>query len=412
MIITSDSDLLAHDLGQDGSVAFFPSISITSHLGHVTVNVSEYSPSRICERLSIAQDKGLSPIAFQVSIDPQVTLQRAIQFAKQQANLHTEVSEHASFLVQYLSPEVIENVSLDPVSGYLLDPRISEIVLKFLLSARPVSEELIGDDVSGVNVDIPMYLPFLTDSPARTSGWDISTSLRVLAYGICRSLTARSISTVVEYRRLQTLPGGTRVELPSPSTLDQLCGELVDDLGKIRTCLTEPNLKWTVLAMHHDISWSKAQGRGSVLTLDMLQAEVNASLDITSWDFLHLYAQVQGIYYSLRMIQQLFDFVARDHPLPDHVSELRREIGRLSLLNDFPSISEFALQLGKLRTGVDLPKLVADLELGNEVAARVHLILNPKEKKRKRSKKGGTQQGSPARTGRPSNNPFALLGGG
>jgi hypothetical protein len=412
MIITSDSDLLAHDLGHDGSVTFFPGVTIRNHAGVYATNVPEYSALRICERLFIPQERGLSSVAFQVSLDPQVSLQRAIQLAKEQANSETTASEHTRFIGQYLSPEIMENVSLEPMSGHVLDPRVSELVLKLLLSNGPALTGVTENGTSQDNVDVPMYLPFLADSPARTSAWEISTPLRGLAYGIGRLLTTRSISSVVEYRRLQTLPGGTRIELPPESGIDELCTELVDSMAKIRACVAEPELRRTILTIHHDILWSRAQGKGSILSLDMLQAEANGTLDVGSWDFVHLHAQVQGTYYSLRMIQQVYDFVSRDHLLPDSISQLRRDVGRLSLITDFPSISDFAVLFGKIRAGVELPALVESLRLGEDVAAKVQSILHPKDKKRKRSKRSGGQQDSPINARRPSNNPFGLLGDG
>lgn len=410
MIITSDSDLLAHDLGHDGSVTFFPSVVIRTHAGVRTATVSEYHPSRICQRLSIQDGQGLSSVAFQVSIDPQVSLQRAIQLAKEQAHSQTNVSEHLNFLEQYWSPEIMENVSLEPMSGHLLDPRISELVLKLVLSRSSGYTRATGSDARENGSDVAMYLPSLVDSPARTSAWEISMPLRGLAYGLAGLLTHRPVSVVVEYRRLQTLPGGTRVELPPVHSLNQLCAEVVDNLGKIRACILAPELQWVVLAMHQEISWSQTHGKGGILSLDMLQAEANGTLDAGSWDFVHLHAQVQGTYYSLRMVQQVCDFVSRDHPLPEIVSQLRKEIGRLSLIDDFPSVSDFLVLFGNIRATVDLPELVSTLELGGEVAAKVQSILNPREKKRKREKQSGRQQERPVNPGRRSNNLFELLG--
>lgn len=410
MIISSDSDLLAHDLGRDGSVAFYPSVAFKPHAGIRAVTVSEYSPSRIRQRLSIQHGQGLSSVAFQVSIDPHVSLQRAIQLVKDQAQSQTSVSEYSTFLEQYLSPEIMEKVSLTPISGHLLDPRISELVLKLVLSRSSYPPGVTGADGGENGLDVAMYLPFLVDSPARTSAWEISMPLRGLAYEIARLLTDRAVSVVVEYRRLQTLPGGTRVVLPPANSLSQLCAEMVDNLSKIRACILDPALQWVVLAMCHEILWSQRQGKGSILSLDMLQAEANGTLEVGSWDFVHLHAQVQGTYYSLRMTQQVCDFVSRDHPLPDIVSQLRKEIGRLSLIGDFPSLSDFVGLFSKMKTSVDLPQLVSTLELDEEVAAMVQSILNPREKKRKRPKPSGRQQEQPVKLGRRSNNPFELLG--
>jgi hypothetical protein len=413
MILTSDSDLLVHNLGSNGSVSFFSSVEFKSHAGIQIATAAEYSSLRICERLSYPHDKGLSALAFQVSIDPQVSLQRALPLAKEQANLGAKASKYASFMAQYLSPEIMERVPLEPISGHLLDPRISELVLKLLLSGRSDPTAVTGNGTSHEDPDVGMYLPFLADSPARTSAWEISTSLRGLAYAVGRLLTTRPISSIVEYRRLQSLPGGTRVELPPFSELDQQCAELIDTMAKIRACLAQPELQWIVLAVHQDILWSQAHGKANTLSLDLLQAQANGMLDIGSWDFVHMHAQVQGIYYSLRMLQKIYDFASREHPLPESVCKLRSDVGHLSILHDFPSISEFAVLFKKVRASVDLPTFVATLGLSEDVAARVRSILEPplKKGKRKRSKKSVelNRLETPVRR---SNNPFDLLRGG
>lgn len=412
MVITSDSDLLVHNLGPSGSVSFFGSVEFKTHSGVEVATAAEYSNFLICQRLSCPPDKGLSSLAFQVNIDPQVTLQRAILRAKEQANSEANVSEYAVFIAQYLAPEIMDHVSLHPISGYLLDPRVSELVLALLLPRRSPSPG-VPENSTHRNPDAAMYLPFLTDSPARTSAWEISTPLRGLAYAVGRLLTTRPISAVVEYRRLQSLPGGTRVEIPRASELEQQSTGFIDNLVKIDACVAEPELRWIVLALHQDIVWSQAHGKASVLSLDMLQANASGTLDIGSWDFVHLHAQVQGIYYSLRMLEQVCDFVAHDHPLPDSVCKVRREIGHLSILHDFPSISEFAVLFKRVRAGVDLAAFVATLGMSEDVAVRVRSILSPPPKngKRKRSKRSDelNRLVTPVRR---SNNPFDLLSGG
>ncbi|KAH8912853.1 hypothetical protein BR93DRAFT_906346 [Coniochaeta sp. PMI_546] len=412
MIITSDSDLLVHDLGTEGCVSFFSSVEFKSHAGVEVATAAEYSSSRICERLSCPLDMGLSSLAFQVSIDPQVSLQRAIPLAKEQANSEANASEYASFMAQYLTPETMEYVSLKPISGRVLDPRISELVLRLLLSESSGSSGSTKDDTDQEDSELAMYLPFLADSPARTSAWEISTSLRGLAYAVGRSVTTKPLSDAVEYRRLQSLPGGTRVEIPSAAELEQQCVGLIDNMVKIRACLSEPELQWIILTVYQDILWSQEHGKSNILSLDMLQAEANGMLDIGSWDFVHLHAQVQGLYYSLRMLQQTCDFASRERPLPDSVCKLRRDIGYLSILHDFPSISEFAVLFGEVRASLDLERFVASLGLGDEVAGQVRSILNPTQKnvKRKRSRRYDELH-KPVTPVRRSNNPFDLLRG-
>ncbi|KAB5576464.1 XPG domain containing-domain-containing protein [Coniochaeta sp. 2T2.1] len=402
VILTSDSDLLVHDLGPQGSVAFFATVEFKTLAGDKTTTVSEYSGSKICERISLPREKGLSSLGFQIILDPQVNLNRAIQLAKAQINSDTVDVEHTIFMQQYLSPETIEHVSLEPISGRLLDPRISELLLGFLSKTEDAS--------------VSMYLPFLADSPARTSAWEISTPLRQMAYAAAGFLATEPITGVVEYRRLQSLPGGTRVETVPRSQVRNYCTGLIKDIAMVQGCVAEPELRWLILAIYQDMRWSEEHQKSSILSLDMLQAEANGNLDVGAWDFVHLHAQVQGIHYSLRMLRQVYDFVCRDHELPEEFTVLRTELDQLSVL-DIPSIADFVERFAKVRTGVDLQRFFEWTKPGDELSVQMHSILNPKEKKgkgkRKRDKKSaGQQEKKPGNPSRGSNNPFEFLGDG
>jgi hypothetical protein len=412
IIITSDSDLLVHDLSHQGGVVFFSDVEFKLHAGTRVATAAEYSVSHICERLSVPRDAGFARIAFEVNSDRHVTLKQAVQLVKGEMS-EAHASEYAAFMAQYLTPEIIEHASLQVIPGRLLDPRISELALQLVLQSKLPDPTAVAQRSGQDNADISMYLPFLIDSPARTSAWETSTSLRQLAYGLGQLLVTEQIAGVVEFRRLQSLTGGTRIEVLATPDIDKRSKDLVDNMTKIRACVKEPELQWVALAICQDIVVSNETGKHSILGLDLLRAAANSNLDIGSWDFVHLHAQVQGIYYSLRLLGQVADFVSCHTTLSKSISEMQRDIGRLSILEDFPSIAEFSVLFSELRTSIDLPKLVGSLALGDQVSSRVQAILNPREKKRKRKRCG--KSAGPTRITSPgfgSNNPFDLLGGG
>lgn len=415
VVITSDTDLLVHDLGPEGSVTFFNDVEFQKAAGKSAVLISEYSIWRICERLSLPQEKGILSLAFELSMESHLTLNQAIQKSKDGGSRTIMKQHYTTFIEQYLTPEMAEcgGSVLGPDDA--LDPRISELVLKILsVPARDLPSWASGaPPVYQDDLEIPMYLPVLVDSPSRTSAWEISTSLRQLAYGITQLVAKSPIRDVAEFRRMQqSTSTGTRVAVCTPASVAIFSSDVVGAIARIRACVSQPELQWIALAVLQDINGSQEQGKGSVLSLEMLQAEANGGLYVTSWDFLHMFAQVQGLYYSIRMIKQVCDFAGRRGDLPESVVKLRQAISDFPPLAEFPTITTFAELFPRLRLDIDLKKLVAEQGLGDEVSARIDSILNLEKKsknKRKMSNKDGGQS-TAARPSPQSRNMFDLLG--
>jgi hypothetical protein len=415
VVITSDTDLLVHDLGPKGSVTFFNDVEFQKAAGKSAVLISEYSIWRICERISLPQEKGILSLAFELRMESHLTLNQAMQKSKEGASRAIMKQDYTTFIEQYLTPEIAEcgGSVLGPDDA--LDPRISELVLKIMSVPARVLPSWASDmpAVPPDDMEMPMYLPALVDSPSRTTAWEISTSLRQLAYGITQLVAKGHIRDVAEFRRIQQpTSSGTRVAVCTPASVNVFSSDVVGAMARIRACVSRPELQWIALAVLQDINGSQEQGKGSVLSLELLQAEADGSLFVTSWDFLHMFAQVQGLYYSMRMIKQVCDFAGRRGDLPESVVKLRQAISDFPPLAAFPTVTTFAELFPRLKHDIDLRKLVAGQGLGDEVSVRIDSILNPKKKsknKRKRSNKDGSQA-TAARPSPQSRNMFDLLG--
>lgn len=416
VVLTSDSDLLIHDLGCAGSVVFFNSIEFQLQAGARITTAAEYSLQRICQRLGLSPNPGLSYLGFEVSLDPHLTLKQAVQSAKVGKYRGKYPMDYSKFLEQYLSPDIVDNEALGFMTEHPLDPRISEVLFKLLLTSQHQSVPAIAvTPPSQECVEcVSMYLPFLVDSPARTSAWDTSTSIRQLAYTVAQLLTTNPISSVVEFRRLQSTTGGTVVHLKSQSVLGEMCVDLKDKITSVRAYAVQSELQWLTLAIYQDIAFSQEQEKNGILSLDLLEAVANGNLDVTSWDFVHLVAQIQGTYYSLRMLVQICDLVSRQVLLPEPVSTLQQAIKSLPLIEDFPSLANLATTFPRVRSGVNLRELADSMGLGEEICSRMEDIINPKENKRNMSNKRKRTNKSAARVGPAgaafrSRNPFGVL---
>ncbi|KAL2261858.1 hypothetical protein VTK26DRAFT_3150 [Humicola hyalothermophila] len=407
LILTSDSDLLIHHLGPDGSVVFFSDIDIDTETRRLVA--PRYCPADICRRLSIKSDSGLTHLAFEVNRDPHLSLEQAIQRSKGGDAESIYGQEYSSFVEQYLVPEVAPGLEADQVSA--LDPRVSELALRSLRgsgTATPVGQN-ISTDLVNSDYKLEMYLPFLLDYPSRTSAWEASKSVRQLAYGILQSVSGHTIPSVSEMRRMQTASSGSKIDVPDLSQIDELAASLLALLSKIEAGVSNPQATWTVFSIYQDVAMTMERARGYPLSFDILGRQTRGTLDECSWDFLHSVAQTQATYYSFRILSQVLDFAAhRKGALPPTVLRLSTFLSRLPPLSEFPSPGTFAdmLRLVRESGGLScLEGLCADFE---DILPHIEAIQRPQETKKTKKRKAQvlTEEGRPKAR---SNNLFDLL---
>lgn len=408
VVLTSDSDLLVHDLGQNGSVAFFSDLELKVDSGEQVVVAAEYLPAHICTRLSIAPGKGIRALAFELSIPLSLTFEQSLERSKRGTSLGAHPMEYDKFIRQYLLPEVVEHEFLSP-PAWDLDPRISEHILEVIvLSSRCPPRATSGDQSSEDGIEgASMYLPFLLDSPSRTSAWEASRSVRQAAYGLLQILMDRPIRKVIEFRRLQSPSGGTHLQLPQLSSLDSDCLDIIEPITRIRGITAQPDIQWVMFSVYQDISLSIAQGKTRPLSIQVLQMEARGTLDTTSWEFVHFLAQVQGTLYSLRMLQQIMDFVFNqaDQNMSKPFADLRSYLSKIPPLDEFPLLENFAPLLQHIHQAGCLSAFAAAFQFPDDVAAQMMRALHSEERKRQKA----TKKPRPVPNGRLSNNPFDLL---
>ncbi|KAL2128394.1 hypothetical protein VTI74DRAFT_9250 [Chaetomium olivicolor] len=403
-VLTSDSDLLVHDLGEAGGVIFFTDIEAATE-EHKLV-APQYRPWALCERLSLKPDTGLQYLAFEINRDPHLTLQKAIGRAKCSEAVSASRAEYAEFLAEYLSPEIASQSDISQLEVLALDPRVSELVLRSL----QISEITTPSSQNGNDNELEMYLPFLLDCPSRTSAWEASKPVRQIAYAFLQPIRGKVIRSVSEMRRLQSVSSGLQVDVPPASEIDGLGTCLLTLLSKIETGMGKPELVWTVLSLYQDIVMAMERARGHPISLELLGQDARGSLDTGSWDFVHLVAQVQGTFYSLRMLLQILDYSAHHgKPLSTAVSRLQRYLLRLPPLAGFPSPKDFAETLQSVREAgglACLKDLCAEYE---DIFPQIDSLQKPQSTEKSKKRKATA---SAEHTPRPrSSNPFDLLAG-
>jgi hypothetical protein len=405
IVLTSDSDLLVHDLGEAGSVVFFADID--ADFENQKLIAPQYRPAELCRRLSLKPEAGLQRLAFEVSRDPHLTVQQAAERAKRSVSDSTS-DEYGQFMEQYVSPELASKLETERVTS--LDPRVSELVLRSLRVSGVVTPvEDIGSATHYRNdSNLEMYLPFLLDCPSRTSAWEASKPVRQLAYSLLQLNRGSTIPLVSEMRRLQTISSGLKVDVPPITEIDDLGASLLALLSKIEAGLSNPELVWVVLAIHQDIVMTMDRARGYPLSLELLGQDVRGRLDPCSWDFLHFLAQTQATYYSLRMLRQILNFSAHhSEGLSTVMLELAKSLERLPSLPRFPSARNFGKTITLVRESGGLSCFKDLCEEYEDIVSLIRAIQNPESNKKSKKRKAvAPAEGSVKPR---SSNPFDLL---
>ncbi|KAF4976433.1 hypothetical protein FZEAL_6913 [Fusarium zealandicum] len=341
-VLTSDSDLLAHDLGS-GRVVFLRDIYLD---GDSKLACASFSPAQICERLKLASSSEICRLAYERKRSPHFSL---AQILKDCAHSVIDTAGYAEFCDEYLDHEIASM----PVSGQgksiqigSLDPRISELVLQLGLQ-NSGSDDMHEDKI---------FLPILLENPSRGSAWEQSTPIRQLAYTMARWIIPGSSSSVQEYRRVNTVvQKGRQVPmLPKEAAMIRARG-LVNLMSRIKAGTKGDNDRsWQILCLTLDVRHCHEEGKQSH-TLKVLEDSLQRPTPKRiSWDILHFVAQLQATYYSLRILKQALSLALAKETMP----ELCDMLSSLPSLAKFPD-SERTLELLQNSSEAETLKAVA-----------------------------------------------------
>lgn len=182
-----------------------------------------------------------------------------------------------------------------------------------------------------------LFLPVLFEDTTRATPWKAGTLLREVAMHVATSLCGAPV--VFEYKR-----SGHRIR-------GAACQQLAHELGEQR--LNQSTTDWR--SELHTLSPLEDVWRWRFLVMKLLLADmvreemtlptrdsvmsVLQNSTASTWDWVHLNAQYQAMYYSLRMLKQVLDFVTQFER--DEASSRKYLDEAAHLLKTLPSISAF-----------------------------------------------------------------------
>lgn len=413
IVLTSDSDLLVHDLGSDGSVCFFGDVLLVSTRGVMSIRCIQYRLDAIASRLELPEGYGLKALAYEISLDAHASFPQLLQRATKLQSVMSSKNTYAEFCSQYTPlPLRREDNEETPLRKQLekLDPRISEYILQYprFASVVGLSGDRDGFALRG-RTEVDIFMPFLLDCPVKTSAWEISTAVRQLAYGLLNLVVPenQSVLTVLENRRVQHEGGGREWQLPTSEEMQHACENMIATLRafQARSSGTTNNTIWHSITLKQDLAWATSMDKTGLAASLIDKSSTGHSVRL-SWDIVHFTAQVHGSFYSFRILQQVLDvLLACEVDVPQYIKTLYEELSNLPKLDKLHSIDEIKEWLASPEARETLLSVRSFLGIQSS---------DPKtSKKEKKEKKKRKRDGAAPESSTPSKRPaniFELLG--
>ncbi|ERF69653.1 hypothetical protein EPUS_03645 [Endocarpon pusillum Z07020] len=365
-ILTSDSDLLAYDLGREGSVILLDSIRLSTlseeeNAKQVLLGTRYHGPS-LTSALGISCT--LQRFCFRRLLDPTISTSELKSRCRKPLNsrLGAGMEEKWRRFIQQYSTDDVDcqqeeeaydlarySHKIPPTQLQGLDPRIAELVTQ-LQHPRPCSsvsgtedkgpnnEETTGDEDG--EYDVHMYLPLLIEDTSRDSAWSYGSSVRHLAYTILLYHTPilppyiaaakrRRARRIKEYQRR----GSRIVGLPLDPDLNAASNEIEPQVEKLlqsirsheqhfasqsettieTTLIASPSRFWKSFALHlvSEQRLLSAKPPPNNNWAESYLTPQHMPYLPSSWDDVHNQASVEAVLYNLRILKQIASFAIR-----------------------------------------------------------------------------------------------------
>ncbi len=367
IILTNDSDLFVHDLGSHGGFSLFQQVELRPNEDEgnggqtacPTVRLAIFRPKEIAERLGLAD---LQRLAYVLSRTREVlTLPEAIILAKEHRDIGSLPFQE--FLEEYTTEtSMIESQTFSPDSlakytahASLLDPRVSELTLQYTATNQDT---------------VYMYLPYLIDDPSRSSAWLVSTKQRSFAYSIPTHFHAgqpkRPRTIIAECHRIGSRIIAQQIPLPSPDDFRLQSSALLAKIQDLVETLADypEHVIWRAYALEDVYRWYLNNGKPppSREAMTRLMSGLSFKPSSTTWEDMHLSAQVQAVLYTLRMTQQILRYAICTTEIGP--SKPLKKLA--SILNALPPIAQL------VPSGFELAAQMSAVE--NETCGLDHLL--------------------------------------
>ncbi|KAI7241907.1 hypothetical protein KC330_g366 [Hortaea werneckii] len=308
-ILANDSDLFVFDAGERTRVIPLNDLAVREHDEATSLSGCEVWPAQLARGLELPN---LIELAWHMQQHSTLSMREC------RARLNTEQKlsndELMAFAAQYQltdQPHILEKLQRDNEERLLfasLDARIAEVIQQVI----PVQ----ADSSSASSGEVDMFLPFLFEDPGKTSAWRIGASVRKLSYEVLLCAAGRNKTAVVEYKRAAEHVSAIRLQ---DWELETLSARLTECGAAIRGCRDasygqersdgSDRSHWLRLIAQMLMSDFAQEGWSFPAPRDLV--DVLLSKQCRSWALLHLSAQYQAMFYSLRMLNQILAYTQK-----------------------------------------------------------------------------------------------------
>ncbi|KAL8862381.1 MAG: hypothetical protein Q9178_001390 [Gyalolechia marmorata] len=312
MILTSDSDMLVYDIGDNNAVIFFSGLEIQEDPNAATGVISLlrakiYPTAQIANRLGLPN---LQQLAYHCNVDP------TLSFAEARKRVLQPVQDEAlwrRFQEEYSMTLEPDNVirpqsSKRQLQGFL-DPRLSEFILQLSTPARQ-------DETN-------IYLPFLMDDPSRASAWYVSSFIRQTLYEILVSQipplhTPLPLPVIMEISRrgFRIFPSVVPLSTSTAPVAQRVAADNIHTLisrwqmGTTSFQTVSPMFRYRIFALSETYRWHIDNLKNPPSRNSIARTMTGFMGSLVEWEDIHLHAQVEAVLYALRMIKQGLGYIS------------------------------------------------------------------------------------------------------
>ena len=353
-IFTCDSDLIVYNAGFHTRIVMIKEIRERhdeSDIGGTFLGGSLFRPGYLREKYAIAEPDLVRP-AWEMHSEPRKPFHQAVKRAHGNEEIDTDdyLAFKDTFDVSAPSAR-LELQKADRQRGKAfqqVDPRTSELINAaktlmdvknsrdsptYLASVNNGNES--SDDVTDADdPELDMYLPMLFEDPSRSAAWIVGEDVRMIARSLLLHMCGLK-SKIFEYRK----SGSTIRRVPTVNfrTLEELRSFVTSMTDLLRDRFyQETNLKWVnswkFLVMHYTLI--DIAPKGALPDTNSVTEVLNGAHP-TDWQVVHLSAQYEAQYYSMRMLKQVVEFLQAEGVSLGWTEELGRHMDSL------PSICQF-----------------------------------------------------------------------
>ncbi|KAF2429174.1 hypothetical protein EJ08DRAFT_302551 [Tothia fuscella] len=404
-IFTSDSDLLAYNLGENGSVIFLANVELINESTEPQLRLEKYQTTSIAHKLGLSS---LQPLAYAMQRDLFQGLTQCVEVAKKLESPRGYVTRgFEQFMQLYSFPEKPKTTTTWEQQRILecLDPRTSEWVLQTMFKENLTSEN-----------SFDMFLPFLIEDSSRASAWNIGEDVRTITYSVFCPNWTEDFKTTEYCRRGDRISGKTIDHLSPPaleSSLSNWC-----NVWEVIMNVSGGAMTWRLIGLYM-VCQQLLQEEKPLPTRGDALALLSGKKICGDWIFLHLFAQLEAALCSWRMFYQVTAlFLATPVDEVIFVASELESIKRLfALLQNLPNIQDLftwtgAVQEQELQAYIEtLYELlgVQEEECSQSIAETYKSSKRKRKKDRKRNRSSSNAKNDQSAPFSQPTNMYALL---